>query len=102
MCIRDRMEEGKLRLTDPVSRFVPEFKELKVAVIKPGYVAPQVPAGQQPPIPDYYTVPANREITIRDLLTHTSGLESGNLGNLSLIHISEPTRLLSISYAVFC
>ncbi len=32
-------------------------------------------------MPDYYTVPANREITVRDLLTHTSGLESGNLGN---------------------
>jgi CubicO group peptidase (beta-lactamase class C family) len=75
------MEDGKVRLTDPVSRFIPEFKELKVAVIKPGYVAPQVPEGQRPPIPDYYTVPANREITIRDLLTHTSGLESGNLGN---------------------
>ncbi|MBS1816869.1 MAG: beta-lactamase family protein [Acidobacteria bacterium] len=75
------MEEGKLRLTDPVSRFVPEFKEMQVAVIKPGYVAPPAPAGQQPPIPDYYTVPATREITVRDLLTHTSGLESGTIGN---------------------
>lgn len=75
------MEEGKLRLTDPVSRFIPEFKELKVAVIKPGYVAPQVPAGQPAPVPDYDTVPAAREITIRDLLTHTHGLESGSLGN---------------------
>ena len=26
------MEEGKMRLTDPVSRFIPEFKEMKVAV----------------------------------------------------------------------
>jgi CubicO group peptidase (beta-lactamase class C family) len=75
------MEEGKVRLTDPVSRFIPEFKEMKVAVIKPGYVAPPAVAGQQAPVPDYYTVPANREITVRDLLTHTSGLESGNLGN---------------------
>src|SRR4051794_21814939 len=81
VAIMTLMEEGKLRLTDPISRFIPEFKELKVAVIKPGYVAPQVAPGQQPPIPDYYTVPANREITIRDLLTHTSGLGSGNLGN---------------------
>lgn len=75
------MEEGKLRLNDPVSRFIPEFKEMKVAVIKPGYVAPPVVEGQPAPVPDYYTVPAIREITIRDLLTHTSGLESGNLGN---------------------
>lgn len=75
------LEEGKLRLTDPVSRFIPEFREMKVSVIKPGYVAPPVPPGQQAPMPDYYTVPANREITVRDLLTHTSGLESGSLGN---------------------
>ncbi len=75
------MEEGKLRLTDPVSRFIPSFKDVQVAVIKPGYVAPPAVAGQPAPIPDYYTVPANREITVRDLLTHTSGLESGNLGN---------------------
>lgn len=75
------MEEGKLRLTDPVSRFVPEFKAMTVAVIKPGYVEPPAVEGQRPPIPDHYTVPANREITIRDLLTHTHGLESGTLGN---------------------
>jgi CubicO group peptidase (beta-lactamase class C family) len=74
-------EEGKLRLSDPASRFIPELKDLKVAVIKPGYVPPPRVAGQPPPVPDYYTVPANREITVRDLLTHTSGLESGTLGN---------------------
>src|SRR5207245_6142828 len=28
------MEEGKLRLTDPVSRFIPEFKDTKVAMVK--------------------------------------------------------------------
>lgn len=75
------LEEGKVRLTDPVSRFIPEFKDMKVAVVKPGYVAPPAVAGQPRPVPDYYTVPASREITVRDLLTHTSGLESGDLGN---------------------
>ena len=30
------IEEGKMRLTDPVSRFIPEFKAMKVAVPKPG------------------------------------------------------------------
>jgi len=75
------LEEGALRLTDPVSRFIPEFKDMKVSVTRPGYVAPPVPPGQIAPLPDYYTVPADREITIRDLLTHTSGLESGTLGN---------------------
>jgi CubicO group peptidase (beta-lactamase class C family) len=76
------MEEGRLRLTDPVSRFIPEFKEMKVAVLKnPGAPVPAAAAGEAPPVPDYYTVPAAREITLRDLLTHTSGLESGTLGN---------------------
>lgn len=73
------MEEGRLRLTDPVSRFIPEFKDTTVAIVK----TPARPAanGQPAREAEYYTVPADREITIRDLLTHTSGLESGTLGN---------------------
>src|SRR4051794_24662515 len=76
------MEDGKLRLTDPVSRFIPEFKSPTVAMLKnPG--APPAPArpGQPPPPPDIYTVPAERELTIRDLLTHTNGLETGGPGS---------------------
>jgi CubicO group peptidase (beta-lactamase class C family) len=61
------MEEGKLRLTDPVSRFIPEFKDTKVAVRKPGNSEVEL-------------VAATRPITIRDLLTHTSGLGSGGAG----------------------
>lgn len=53
------VEEGKIRLTDPVSRFIPEFKSLQVSA--DGAAA----------------VPAKREIAIGDLLTHTSGLVSG-------------------------
>jgi CubicO group peptidase (beta-lactamase class C family) len=72
------VEEGKVRLNDPVSKFIPEFKDLKVAVPMGGPAAP--PAGRgAAPEPRYYTVPAEREITIRDLLTHTSGLVSGGL-----------------------
>ena len=75
------VEEGRLALHEPISKYIPEFKDMKVAVIRPGYVAPAPVPGQRAPIPDYYTVPASREITVRDLLTHTSGLESGDLGN---------------------
>jgi CubicO group peptidase (beta-lactamase class C family) len=73
------MEEGKLRLTDPVSRFIPEFKDTKVAI----ETTPYRPAANGQPARDaaYYTMPAERAITIRDLLTHTSGLQSGTLGN---------------------
>jgi CubicO group peptidase (beta-lactamase class C family) len=84
------IEEGKIRLTDPVSRFIPEFKNLnKVAVPKPGAPAggaggrggaPNA-GGRGGAAPEFDTVSASREITIRDLLTHTSGLLSGGLGN---------------------
>jgi CubicO group peptidase (beta-lactamase class C family) len=62
------VEEGKVRLTDPVSKFIPEFKGLKVAV-------------QREPESEIQLVAPEREVTIRDLLTHTSGLASGGLGN---------------------
>lgn len=53
-------EEGKFLLEDPVSKYLPEFKNAKV-LMKPAQGEP-------------YTIPANREITIRDLLRHTSGI----------------------------
>ena len=53
-------EEGKFLLDDPVSKYLPEFKNPKVLV---------KPAKGEP-----YTIPAKDEITIRDLLRHTSGL----------------------------
>lgn len=76
------MEQGKLRLSDPVSRFIPEFKEPgKVRVLKSGVPAP-APGGRGGYPPEAYDlVPASREITIRDLLTHTSGLMSIGVPN---------------------
>jgi CubicO group peptidase (beta-lactamase class C family) len=54
-------EEGKLLLTDPVSKFIPAFKNMRVV-------------GEGGTL-----VPARREITIRDLLSHRSGLSYGFL-----------------------
>ncbi len=71
------IEEGKVRLTDPASKFIPELKDLKVAVTMPPTGAP--PASGTPE--RFYTVPAEREITVRDLLTHTSGLVSGGVSS---------------------
>jgi CubicO group peptidase (beta-lactamase class C family) len=62
------MEEGKLLLTDPVSKYIPAFR--KTAVLVPA--APGAP--EDAPLE---TVPAKREITIRDLMTHTAGLGYG-------------------------
>ncbi len=60
-------EEGKLLLNDPVSKYIPEFAD-------PTVIVPQ-PAGSPQP---YIIVPAKREITIRNLLTHTSGIPYSN------------------------
>ncbi|MBM3770859.1 MAG: beta-lactamase family protein [Acidimicrobiia bacterium] len=65
------VEEGKLVLSDPVSKFLPEFKHPKVAV----WTLPNDASGAGPRL-----VPAAREITIQDLLTHTSGLANGGEG----------------------
>ena len=80
------VEEGKLRLNDPVSRYIPEFRGQKVAVAPPGAPAGGRGArgggqGAAAPPPQFTTVPATREITIKDLLTHVSGLGSGTMSN---------------------
>ncbi len=56
------MEEGKLSLNDPVSRYIPSFKQTTVAVTKDGQTE---------------VVPSRRPITIRHLLTHTAGIWYG-------------------------
>lgn len=53
-------EEGKFLLEDPVSKYLPEFKNMKVLV--------------KPAEGERYTIPATKEITIRDLMRHTSGM----------------------------
>jgi CubicO group peptidase (beta-lactamase class C family) len=57
-------EEGKLRLADPVSRYIPEFKDAQV-------MAARSDGG-------YDLVPARREMTIHDLMTHSGGLSYGD------------------------
>jgi CubicO group peptidase (beta-lactamase class C family) len=70
------VEEGKLHLNDPVARYIPEFRDMKVAVPLPAGGPAPAPTGGAA-APRFYTVPAQRPITIKDLLTHTSGLGSG-------------------------
>src|SRR5690242_11239425 len=56
-------EEGRFQLDDPISRFLPAFRNMRVFA-----------GGSRGKIE---SVPAEREITFRDLLTHTSGLTYG-------------------------
>ncbi len=83
------IEEGKVRLNDPVSRYIPEFKNLKVAIAQPapagrGAAPAPAAAGGRGAAPNFYIVPADREITVKDLLTHVSGLASGPMSNSSI------------------
>jgi CubicO group peptidase (beta-lactamase class C family) len=55
------VDEGKLRLDDPVSKYIPEFKGQKVLIPGKDGAADKL-------------VDAEREVTVKDLLTHTSGL----------------------------
>lgn len=79
------MEEGKVRLTDPVSTFIPEFKGMKVAVAQERTGGNP---GPKPEPPQFYTIPATREITIQDLLTHVSGLGSGPASSAEMARIA--------------
>lgn len=62
-------EQGKLRLDQPISDFLPSFKSLRV--LKEFYAADTT----------YTSEPAKREITFRDLLTHSSGLDYAGIGS---------------------
>jgi CubicO group peptidase (beta-lactamase class C family) len=62
-------EQGKLLLDQNISDFIPEFKN------------PRVLDKFNEADTTYTTVPANREITFRDLLTHTSGLDYTDIGS---------------------
>ena len=64
------VEEGRLGLQEPVSKYIPEFKDMKVGV-------ESTDADGKPTL---RLVEAKRQITVQDLLRHTSGLTYGVVG----------------------
>jgi len=62
-------EEGKFLLTDPLSKYIPEFKN---PVVLDKYNAADT---------TYTTTPATREITVRDIFAHTSGIGYAQIGS---------------------
>ena len=70
------VEDGQVQLTDPVSKYLPSFKNPMVSV-------PVVDAATQ--ATSYKLVAANREPTIQDLLRHTSGVAYGELTKNTLV-----------------
>jgi CubicO group peptidase (beta-lactamase class C family) len=69
-------EQGKLLIDDPLSKYFPKFASMKVAVRDIGE-------------PTSETVPANLQITIQDLMRHTSGIIYGGRGN-TVVHKMYP------------
>lgn len=80
-------EEGKFLLDDPISKYIPEFAN------------PTVLDKFNVKDSSYTTIKANREITIRDLLTHTSGIDYAGIGseNMNAIYAKSgiPTGFVS-------
>ena len=94
-------EEGKLSIEDPLSKYISSFSKMRVAD-DPRYVY----AGKLRPLalmwkiltfrPDRVrTVPADREITLRDLLSHSSGLQQGVAGFLAMVKDKRPRTTLA-------
>lgn len=79
------MEEGRLVLSDPVSRYLPEFKGLQVGV-------------EQRDADGQFKLKlesARREMTIQDLLRHTAGLTYGQFGPKTLVKAAYDKASLS-------
>ena len=75
-------EEGKLKLNDPLSKFIPEFANTKV------YAG----GGSQNPT----LIPPKRPITIADLLSHTAGLTYGIFSNTPVDTLYNKANLWSV------
>jgi CubicO group peptidase (beta-lactamase class C family) len=74
------LEDGHFLLSDPVAKFIPEFAETKVGVEHNGKLE---------------LVPASRQMTIQDLLRHTSGLTYDHTGNSLVQQLYQQSRLRS-------
>jgi CubicO group peptidase (beta-lactamase class C family) len=82
------VEEGRLLLTDPLFKYVPAFGEPKVGVEQDG---------------ELKLVPAERFITIHDLLRHTSGFTYAHTGvsPVQRLYAKAPLRRRDVSSAAF-
>jgi CubicO group peptidase (beta-lactamase class C family) len=91
------VEEGKVRLTDPAGKFIPELENLTVAVpTNPVASYAPAPSGAVSAPRPWRSVPAERPITVRDLLTHTSGLMSGGASSTAAVTIGAGETLAQV------
>ena len=84
------MEKGLLSLDDPITKFLPLFQNMQVSIDKRYEFRPGMnPLSLLPKMlffrmGNVKTEPATRDITIRDLLSHSSGLAQGIVGLLAM------------------
>ncbi|MFO1111029.1 MAG: serine hydrolase domain-containing protein [Bradyrhizobium sp.] len=78
--IMQLLEDGHFLLNDPVAKFIPEFSETKVGVENNGKLE---------------LVPAKRQMTVQDLLRHTSGLTYDHTGSGLVQQLYQQSRLRS-------
>jgi CubicO group peptidase (beta-lactamase class C family) len=77
------VDAGKLKLDDPLAKYIPSFAEAKVGVPKKADNGEQV----------LELVPVNRPITIQDLMTHTSGIVYGFYGDGMVRRLYDTARI---------
>ena len=91
VAIMKLIEDGKLGLDDPISKYLPQFAAMRVCddkryEWKPGMnMAAILPKLLFFRMDKVKSVPADREVTIRDLLSHASGLQQGIAGMIAML-----------------
>jgi CubicO group peptidase (beta-lactamase class C family) len=80
------VEESRIAMSDPASKWIPALGKLPVAVLKTDAAGQTI----------FETVPAKREMTIHDLLRHTSGFTYGGQGSTP-VHKMYPLNSLALS-----
>ncbi len=91
VAIMKLIEEGRLGLDDPISKYLPQFADMQVCVDKryewhPGMrmtsILPKLLFFRMDKV---RSIPSDREVTIRDLLSHASGLQQGIAGMIAML-----------------
>lgn len=93
------IEQGKVTLDDNIEKYLPAFSDMKVACDERYVGVEKDPEKLISCLPSFVleevkTVPAKRQITIRDLLSHSAGLEQGDVGLLTLYSMKSGDKTL--------
>lgn len=105
VAVMQLIEQGKVGLDEPLSCYLPAFDRMQVCTdprytelegMEPALLLPKLlPKLLTFDMKKVKTVPADRPITIRDLLSHSSGLEQGVVGLLAMLKDKRPVESLA-------